>query len=114
MDGSQESVNLERLEMIGDSMLKYAVSRHIFSKFQDFDEGYLTEWRSSLISNRHLYKHGKKLNLSGYLAGGIFEPKCAWVPPGFCISPSLTDAMIENGVNEDIFSDVPYLELEVR
>ena len=34
-----ESYSYERLELFGDSFLKYAISQHIFMKYESEDEG---------------------------------------------------------------------------
>jgi dsRNA-specific ribonuclease len=49
---------MERLELLGDSVLKYAVSCHLFLKFPDKDEGELTSSRTDIISNAALYGLG--------------------------------------------------------
>ena len=49
---------MERLELLGDSVLKYAVSSHLFLKFPDKDEGELTSSRTDIISNAALYGLG--------------------------------------------------------
>ena len=49
---------MERLELLGDSVLKYAVSCHIFLKFPHKDEGQLSSSRADIISNAALYGLG--------------------------------------------------------
>jgi endoribonuclease Dicer len=49
---------MERLELLGDSVLKYAASCHLFLKFPDKDEGELTSSRTDIISNAALYGLG--------------------------------------------------------
>lgn len=49
---------MEHLELLGDSVLKYAVSRHLFLKFPDKDEGQLSSSRDDIISNAALYGFG--------------------------------------------------------
>lgn len=114
MEGSLDSVNLERLEVIGDSFLKYCVSRHIYSYFPKADEGVMTQWRSYLISNKYLYGHGKKLRLGEYLAGGLYRPDCAWLPPVFGIPSNVVEALMENGVNDDALMSVNIEEIQVN
>ena len=102
--------------MIGDSFLKYAVSRYIFTHFVDLDEGELTEFRSNLISNRYLFSHGNKFplgSLGSYLVGGKFLPKFAWLPPGFDIAPKLVQALIASGCNDDVLHGENSESLEV-
>lgn len=58
-----ERFSLERFEVLGDSFLKYAVSRHLFLSNQAQDEGQLTNRRSSIVNNSHLYELAIKSNL---------------------------------------------------
>ncbi|KAE8771531.1 U-box domain-containing protein 33 [Hordeum vulgare] len=53
-----ENFSMEHLELLGDSVLKYAVSRHLFLKFPDKDEGQLSSSRDDIISNAALYGFG--------------------------------------------------------
>lgn len=54
---------MERLELLGDSVLKYAVSCHLFLKYPKKHEGQLTNERSQAISNSALHKLGTNQHL---------------------------------------------------
>ncbi|XP_021945451.1 endoribonuclease Dicer [Folsomia candida] len=95
--------DLEKLELIGDSVLKLVVTLHIFTHFYQFHEGQLTGLRTKLISNKHLYSIGSKKNLGEFLAGGLFEPESTWLPPGKTIPPKLIKMAVKNEVNYNIF-----------
>ncbi|XP_021960857.1 endoribonuclease dcr-1 [Folsomia candida] len=95
--------DLEKLELIGDSVLKLVVTLHIFTHFCQFHEGQLTGLRTKLISNKHLYAIGSKKNLGEFLAGGLFEPESTWLPPGKSIPYKLTKMAVENEVNYNVF-----------
>ncbi|KAI4354367.1 hypothetical protein L6164_003236 [Bauhinia variegata] len=82
-----ENFSLERLELLGDSVLKYAVNCHLFLRYPSKHEGQLSYWSSSLISNSALYRLGIDRKLQGYIRDSAFEP-CRWVAPGqHCIYP---------------------------
>ncbi|KAK7256023.1 hypothetical protein RIF29_29454 [Crotalaria pallida] len=82
-----ESFSMERLELLGDSVLKYAVSCHLFLRYPEKHEGQLTDWRSCLISNSTLHRLGTDRKLQGYIRDSAFEPR-RWVAPGqHCIFP---------------------------
>lgn len=49
---------MERLELLGDSALKYAVSCHLFLKYPEKHEGQLTARRSWAVCNATLHKLG--------------------------------------------------------
>ncbi len=62
----------ERLEFLGDAVLELIVSKAIYYKFPDKEEGYLTALRASLVNTEHLAMVSKKLNLGEeiYLSKG--------------------------------------------
>ncbi|XP_054779849.1 endoribonuclease Dicer homolog 3b-like [Prosopis cineraria] len=76
-----EIFSMERLELLGDSVLKYAVSCHLYLRYPEKHEGQLSDWRSSLISNSALHKLGTNCNLQGYIRDSAFEPR-RWAAPG--------------------------------
>ncbi|KAF7134712.1 hypothetical protein RHSIM_Rhsim08G0003600 [Rhododendron simsii] len=76
-----ESFSMERLELLGDSVLKYAVSCHLFLKYPEKHEGQLSSQRSLAVCNATLYKVGIDRNLQGYIRDGAFDPR-RWVAPG--------------------------------
>ena len=57
----------ERLEFLGDSILAFVVSDFLFATYPDFDEGTLTNLRSSLVNTKMLSKVAKELNLGALL-----------------------------------------------
>lgn len=48
--------NLERLEFLGDSFLKIAVTRHIYEEHPKYSAGKLTKARTDFIRNSNLMK----------------------------------------------------------
>ncbi|XP_022132011.1 endoribonuclease Dicer homolog 3a isoform X2 [Momordica charantia] len=79
--GCCESFSLERLELLGDSVLKYAVSCHLFLKFPEKHEGQLSSQRQQVICNATLHRLGIKCKLQGYIRDSAFDPR-RWVAPG--------------------------------
>jgi hypothetical protein len=61
---------MERLELLGDSILKYAVSCHLFLKYPEKHEGQLTARRSWAVCNATLHKLGTdhKLQVSDHIS----------------------------------------------
>lgn len=51
-----EHFSLERLEVLGDAFLKFAVARYLFLKHGALDEGQLTKKRSNIVNNANLLK----------------------------------------------------------
>lgn len=62
-EGCNENFSLERLEILGDAFLKFAVGRYLFLKHDALDEGQLTRKRSKLTNNHNLFKLAKLKNL---------------------------------------------------
>lgn len=52
MSNANDGLNLERLETIGDSFLKYAITTYLFCTFENIHEGKLSHLRSKQVSWR--------------------------------------------------------------
>ena len=78
---SGDAFNLERLEMLGDSFLKLAVSIHLFCAYSDKDEGKMTRRRTNQISNLALYRAAAKKSLGEYLQSTQLA-RNVWCPTG--------------------------------
>ena len=63
----------ERLEFLGDSVLKLHVSRMLFEKFPEYKEGKLSKIRSILVSDNTLAQIAKQINLGELLLLGKGE-----------------------------------------
>ena len=57
----------QRLEFLGDSVLGLVLSRELYEKFPDADEGQLTKSRARLVNAAALAAHGRSLGLGHYL-----------------------------------------------
>jgi endoribonuclease Dicer len=58
-----ECFSYERLELLGDSFLKYAISCHLFLKYEKKHEGQLSARRAWGISNATLHRLAMTRNL---------------------------------------------------
>uniref|UniRef100_A0A804J326 Uncharacterized protein n=1 Tax=Musa acuminata subsp. malaccensis TaxID=214687 RepID=A0A804J326_MUSAM len=76
-----ENFSLERLELLGDSVLKYAVSCHLFLKYPKKHEGQLSDCRSQAVCNSTLHKLGTGRSIQGYIRDSAFDPR-RWLAPG--------------------------------
>ncbi len=63
---SKEPSN-ERLEFLGDSILSFVVSDFFYRKYEDFDEGMLTNLRSQLVNTKSLAETALDLDFGQYL-----------------------------------------------
>lgn len=57
----------ERLEFLGDSILSFAVSNYLFTKYPEFDEGTLTNLRSLMVNTKSLSQIARELQMGQLL-----------------------------------------------
>lgn len=72
---AENAPDYERLEFLGDSVLRLCMSEYLFDKYPDYNEGKLTKIRSYLVSDEYLAKIAVVLNLGSCLNIGIHEEK---------------------------------------
>ncbi|CCP24525.1 ribonuclease III [Mycoplasmopsis cynos] len=65
-----KAYNYERLEFLGDAILSFIVSAHIFKKINEASQGELTRYRSSIVQTETLSELSKKLGLIKLLRTG--------------------------------------------
>jgi ribonuclease-3 len=53
----------ERLEFLGDAILEFIVSKELFIKFPEKEEGYLTALRANLVNTKNLSELAGKIGL---------------------------------------------------
>ncbi|MBI5044472.1 MAG: ribonuclease III [Candidatus Levybacteria bacterium] len=66
-ESKNEIESNERLEFLGDSILSFIVSDHLYKNYTHFDEGILTNLRSLLVNTKSIAKAAKELNFGQYL-----------------------------------------------
>ncbi|XP_052768714.1 endoribonuclease Dicer-like [Mya arenaria] len=86
MSNANDFYSLERLETIGDSFLKYAITVYLFCSYPGIHEGKLSYLRSKQVSNFNLYRLGKRKGLAECMISTKFEPYENWLPPGYVIN----------------------------
>ncbi len=57
----------ERLEFLGDSILSFVISQHLYKTYPEFNEGILTNLRSLLVNTKSLASMAKTLEFGNYL-----------------------------------------------
>lgn len=77
--------NLERLETLGDSFLKFAVSFMLFCRFPNLSEGKLTTVKGQILGNRNLFYCARAKDLAQYLKVDKMVPSEGWIPPSFAV-----------------------------
>lgn len=95
MSNANDGINLERLETIGDSFLKYAITTYLYCTYEDVHEGKLSHLRSKQVSNLNLYRLGRRKMFGESMIATKFEPHDNWLPPCYYVPKELEKALIE-------------------
>ncbi|CAL4170549.1 unnamed protein product, partial [Meganyctiphanes norvegica] len=103
MRSSNDEFDLERLEVLGDAFLKFAIGEYVFLNFMDEHEGNLSLKRSSLVCNKTLYGLAKKLNLPNYLYASKLDPKVNGFLPGFIANPLIGKMLHDLGLSGNLW-----------
>ncbi len=112
----------ERFEFLGDSILNFASSKHIFENYPTLTEGQLTKLRSTLVCEKTLAAIILKLKLDGHILISKGEVRTSG-----CVRPSILADVFE-AIAAAIFLDgglqkaeefilpnlIPYIDLTNR
>lgn len=82
---ANDIVNFERLETLGDTLLKLITSLHIYIEFPEFDEGTATETKGTIVSNKNLFYCAVSKDLGGFMRNADLSPRAEWMPPSYCL-----------------------------
>jgi len=72
-EGQTEIKDNERLEYLGDAVLEFIVSDHLYQGYPEWDEGELTRVRAALVRRESLAKLAQQIDLGDYLWLGFGE-----------------------------------------
>jgi len=86
---SKHSLNNERLEFLGDSILGYVISSDLYQRFPQASEGQLSRGRASLVKGETLAALARDIDLGDFLLLGPGELKSG----GFRRDSILADTM---------------------
>ena len=75
------SKNYERLELLGDSVLKLSCTVRLFAKHPHYTEGQMHHARAHLVSNARLHRRGEQRGIFNYVRFQT-ETSMDWFPPG--------------------------------
>lgn len=78
---SLEGIDYQRLEILGDSILKFTISEYLYHSMPSAFEGLLTQKRMDLTSNDNLFKKGVDLKIYKFMQAKVFNAK-HWKPQG--------------------------------
>ena len=77
---AQEASDYNRLEFLGDAMLKFCATLHVMAKHPTWPEGYLTHEKARIVSNNTLAKAALSAGLDKYIITKAFTG-AKWRPP---------------------------------
>ncbi|KAI8136903.1 hypothetical protein BJV82DRAFT_718564 [Fennellomyces sp. T-0311] len=96
------AMNYERLETLGDSLLKFIATIRLYINFPFSNEGELHCLRIRVICNRALYRAAKRLRIYRYVTSHAFNRRY-WRPHHFVTSSDTPDTLKE--LREHMLSD---------
>ncbi|KAF8682784.1 Dicer dimerization domain [Rhizoctonia solani] len=94
----QAGFDYQRLETIGDSVLKVSMCTHLFIKYQGHHEGQLSAMKDSVVSNANLMRVGRQSPLSRFLITGSMPTRRTWSPPA---SSTISETQDDSGEQDD-------------
>ena len=65
----------EQMEFLGDAVLGFVISRELFQRFPEYQEGELSKLRAHLVSAHHLLRPARELEIGQYLRLGKGEER---------------------------------------
>lgn len=65
----------ERLEFLGDAVLKLSISSLFYEKFENYQEGNLTKLRAEIVSDKNISNYARKLGFEDLILLGRNEKK---------------------------------------
>lgn len=96
---SQWPSNYQRLEFLGDSILKFVVAVHAFSKYPLWPEGYLSKFKDLLVSNERLTCAAASVHLERFICADFITRKHPVFSP-------VVDPLLNRTLPRKVFADV--------
>ncbi|XP_060820377.1 endoribonuclease Dicer-like isoform X2 [Bombus pascuorum] len=101
-----DAFNLERLETLGDSYLKFITSLFLYNEFPKHGEGYLTALKGKIIGNRNLYYCGVKKNIPGCVKVDSFIPSSNFIAPAYTVYRQIQDVLLYAKVSPNVLYEI--------
>lgn len=99
------STNYQRLELIGDSILKFWTSAQLCAQFPGWHEGYLSRGKDRVVSNSHLGRAARDRGLDEYIQTAPFASS-KWRPPTVEIGTDIRANPPLREISSKILADV--------
>lgn len=98
--------DLERLEILGDSYLKFVTSLYLFQSFPTFNEGQLTGVKGRIIGNRNLFYCGQKKDIPGRIKNDAFVPLSNFIAPAYTVLRPLQEILLSESVKPSVLYEL--------
>ena len=99
--------NYERLEFLGDAVLQLVISKHLFKTYPDYNEGYLSREKQSLVSKKIISKISLNMDLLDILISNNLD-----ISSNNALRDSLAVDIFESLIG-GIFLDSNYSKCEI-
>ncbi|XP_043279610.1 endoribonuclease Dicer isoform X2 [Venturia canescens] len=103
---SHDVFDLERLETLGDSLLKFAVSLFLYETYPEYGEGQLTVIKGKMVGNRNLYYCGTNKQIPGRMKVERFEPMCNFISPAFTVMRPLQNLLLSSETSPNVLYEI--------
>lgn len=102
---AQAATDYQRYEFFGDSILKFTVSYQLFLTRPSWHEGYLSESRDNLVSNKRLARAAVETGLDRFILTNGFAPR-KWDSPLISQKYSLDASKRKRNLSMKMLADV--------
>ncbi|KOC68324.1 Endoribonuclease dcr-1 [Habropoda laboriosa] len=103
---AHDAFNLERLEFLGDSYLKFIISLFLHERYPQYSEGELTTLKGQLVGNRNLYYCGIKKYIPGRMKVDDFMPFSNFVAPAYAVFRHLQQVLLDAKVSPNVLYEI--------
>nr|XP_053628176.1 endoribonuclease Dicer-like [Cherax quadricarinatus] len=104
---AHENFDLERLEILGDSFLKFIITEYLFLKETESHEGRLSLRRGKLVCNRTLSSLAKCKSIPNKMQSFYLEPPLNGLLLGFTIKPEVSNKLRSCNLSHDKWPSLP-------
>jgi dsRNA-specific ribonuclease len=101
---ADDTTNYQRLEHIGDTVLKFLTVTHLFASHQNWHEGYLSQAKEAIVSNNRLTRAAIQSTLDRYILSTPFAAR-KWTP-AYIEAPSGSKPVRERLLSSKVLADV--------
>ncbi|CAL7946238.1 unnamed protein product [Xylocopa violacea] len=102
----KDAFDLERLETLGDSYLKFITSLFLYNNFPKHSEGPLSMIKDKIIGNRHLYYCGVNKNIPGRMKVENFVPLSNFIAPAYSVFRPLQSLLLNAEVSPNVLFEI--------